>query len=995
MENNLNKDVVLPPTVEALMSRICREQNQPPLPNSTKQALAERGEEASLKILQTIQRSEIRTTFDRYVMYLIRESNGNGSPQKRSNLSPSNSSPFSSPAKPCRLMMSSPGGDHVNVASTSAPATPIKSSSAIVGREEGFSPQLVALGKLEFRKAFLILSYSGQNRLEEVITADEIQSYKNLAMDVFEEKVWDSLGQRYAPADRVKSLEWESGKTYEYHCHVNENGSYRFKGPYFERTRSHLQRVLGDDNVLDVKFEKDGKSLVGSDFVEFKRIAKEGILVGLRRYRFFVFKDGGKEAKKKDPSTSSVKCLFVRFESNASIDEGKEYVLSGKTVKEARSLFMHVHTLPSMAKYMARFSLILSKTMKLEVDLSNVLFDVLEDTPCTDNEGNFVFDKDGKYRIHTDGTGFISEDLALKCPKNVFKGSITNGANIEIQTIGALMGESPDMESTKSHRGVPPLLLQIRFFYNGYAIKGTLLVKKQLPPRTIHVRHSMVKVRPDSNPSNYPTINSLEVVTTSNQPKRTNLSRNLTMLLSHGGVPDDFFMDILKNALEESQRGFSNKRTALKVALNCGGMDELGVAKMILSGIPLDESFLQFRMSIMLNKDRKNLLEGKLPITESYYLMGTVDPSETLKSGEVSIILDNGQISGKVLVYRSPGVHFGDVHVLNARYVDKLNEFVGHAKYAIFLPCNGPRSLADEMAGGDFDGDMFFVSQNPQLLDYFKASEPWEEECSTPEGPSPQPNELSDEELESELFDSFLKARFQPSYAVSAAADNWYAIMDRFLTLKDPSEKALMKENLKSLINLYYEALDASKTGKKIVIPEELRVAVFPHYMERDNSFKSTSILGKIYDYVKSYQEEVSKTEVRKLPCFDIGVLEDECRGKWTALYEEYRKDMTGAQNFPSKEQRDAASNAVYDKYKKELYGALELEERQRPMDEIRKEAVAIYNICYDYAMKIDNVGRCGFAWKVAGSALMNLYASQLGESTISCAPSVLKELFS
>ncbi|KAK8476043.1 hypothetical protein V6N12_013837 [Hibiscus sabdariffa] len=263
-----------------------------------------------------------------------------------------------------------------------------------------------------------------------------------------------------------------------------------------------------------------------------------------------------------------------------------------------------------------------------------------------------------------------------------------NGANNEIRTIGALMGESPDMESTESHRGVPPLLLQVRFFYNGY--------------------------------------------------------------------------DILKNALEESQRGFSNKRTALKVALNRGGMDELGVAKMILSGIPLDESFLQYRMSIMLNEDRKNLLGGKLPITESYYLMGTVDPSKTLKSGEVSIILDNGQISGKVLVYHSPGVHFGDVHVLTARYVDGLNEYVGHAKYAIFFPCDGPRSLADEMAGGDFDGDMFFVSQNPQLLDYFKVSEPWEEECSTPEGPSPRPSELSDEELESVLFDSFLKARFQP-----------------------------------------------------------------------------------------------------------------------------------------------------------------------------------------------------------------------------------------
>ncbi|KAA3457828.1 putative RNA-dependent RNA polymerase 5 [Gossypium australe] len=1125
MANNSHEDLVLlPQAVEALISRICNEQGQPRLGYLTRQALAEVGEEASLRILEKIQRTEIRTTFDRFVMFMIKnESNGNGSPQKRSNSSQKNSSPFSSPAKTCRFMMNSQGGDNVNREEGFRPqsvATPLLTSLTNVGREEVFSPQLVALGELEFRKAFLILSYIGQNKLEEVITADHIRSLKNLGINEFEREIWDSLGQCYARADRVKLLEREE-KTNEYHCHVLENGTYRFKGPYFERTRSHLQRVLGDDNVLSVKFETEGKNPLDSGCMGFKKVAKEGILVGLRRYRFFVFKDGGKEAKKKDRSTSPVKCFFVRFESNAAIDDGKEYVLSGKTVQEARSVFMHVHTLPSMAKYMARFSLILSKTMKLEVDLSNLNFMVIEDIPCKDKDEKPVY-KDGKLCIHSDGTGYISEDLALKCPKDVFKGSIMNGANVEIGPIGALLGESPDTMQADSYRRVPPLLIQIRFFYKGHAVKGTLLVNKKLPPRTIQVRPSMVKVEPDLNLSNICTRNSLEVVTTSivvligylsntgfffyslsqhveagpkhllelsflffileimpcellmflaavlgdmifviscsNQPKRTSLSKTLIMLLSYGGVPDNFFMDLLKNALEESQVAFSNKRTALRVALNRGGLDELLAAKMILSGIPLDESYLQYRMSIMLNEDRKGLLSGKLPITDSYHLMGTVDPSGVLESDEVSIILDNGQTSGKVLVYRHPGVHFGDIHILTARYVKELDEYVGHAKYAIFFPSNGPRSLADEMAGGDFDGDMFFVSKNPQvdegyrflfflqLLDYFKVSEPWTENCTTPEGPSRRPSEFSDEELESELFESFLKTRFQPSYAMSMAADNWSAIMDRFLTVEDSnsSEKTLMKENLKKLIDLYYEALDASKTGKKVKVPEELRVAVFPHYMERENSYKSTSILGKIYDHVKAYQEEVSRKEVRKLPCFNVEVSE-ECRSKWTALYEQYRKDMTDVLSSGNKEKNDAAANALYDEYKKflvcvvsclgqfkfgtfgfaswsfrvlskvygvgpvveliippvlglndlVLYGGAELVERQRPTNQISEEALAIYNICYEYAIKKDDVGKCGFAWKVAGSALLNLHVLGLGEKTLSCAPSVLKELFS
>ena len=42
-----------------------------------------------------------------------------------------------------------------------------------------------------------------------------------------------------------------------------------------------------------------------------------------------------------------------------------------------------------------------------------------------------------------------------------------------------------------------------------------------------------------------------------------------------------------------------------------------------------------------------------------------------------------------------------------------LKDFVGNVKYAIFVPCKGPRSLADDISSDDLDGDMFFVSRNP------------------------------------------------------------------------------------------------------------------------------------------------------------------------------------------------------------------------------------------------------------------------------------------
>ena len=86
------------------------------------------------------------------------------------------------------------------------------------------------------------------------------------------------------------------------------------------------------------------------------------------------------------------------------------------------------------------------------------------------------------------------------------------------------------------------------------------------------------------------------------------------------------------------------------------------------------------------------------------------------------------------------------------------------------------------------------------------------------------------------------------------AADSWLTIMDKFLTVGDEKaeEKAEMKKKMLKLIDIYYDALDAPKNGAKVDLPDELKPDVFPHYMERDQKFKSTSILGKIYDFVNS-----------------------------------------------------------------------------------------------------------------------------------------------
>eukprot|EP01018_Ginkgo_biloba_P002641 Gb_35671 [translate_table: standard] len=324
---------------------------------------------------------------------------------------------------------------------------------------------LEALGKLDFPKVFFVLSYVAPYRLEDVLSIDDIHELQGLPMANVESK----LGQAVA---------------------MKSNSTFHFdrKGPFLEHTKTHLQRVLGDEHVLQVHFAEEpnieGKSKPSSEEQQrYHKLAKGGILVGLRRYQFFVFKDGGKEVKRQNSGSSSVRCYFVCTYSCAEADRNSPYILFNKPIHEARRLFMHVHTVASLPKYMARFSLILSKTIKFEGDISDVDVKRVKDIPCLDENQNEVHVNGGPL-IHTDGTGFISEDLALQCPRNTYKPKLLKNEHsertwdcLEMDDEYQVMEESI---GTVTNNQAYPLLLQCRLFYNGSAIKGTFLVNKQV-----------------------------------------------------------------------------------------------------------------------------------------------------------------------------------------------------------------------------------------------------------------------------------------------------------------------------------------------------------------------------------------------------------------------------------------------------------------------------------------------------------------------------------
>lgn len=56
------------------------------------------------------------------------------------------------------------------------------------------------------------------------------------------------------------------------------------------------------------------------------------------------------------------------------------------------------------------------------------------------------------------------------------------------------------------------------------------------------------------------------------------------------------------------------------------------------------------------------------------------------------------------------------------------------------------------------------------------------------------------------------------SSVIGTAADSWLSFMDRLLTLGDECdvEKETLKRKMLKLVNIYYDALDAPKSGMQV-----------------------------------------------------------------------------------------------------------------------------------------------------------------------------------
>uniref|UniRef100_A0ACD5Z573 Uncharacterized protein n=1 Tax=Avena sativa TaxID=4498 RepID=A0ACD5Z573_AVESA len=326
------------------------------------------------------------------------------------------------------------------------------------------------------------------------------------------------------------------------------------------------------------------------------------------------------------------------------------------------------------------------------------------------------------------------------------------------------------------------------------------------------------------------------------------LNRQLITLLSTLGVRDNIFELKQQEAVKQLNRMVTEPQAAIE-AIELMPMGEITniVKELLLCGYKPD---LEPYLSMLLQTFRASkLLELKMRsrifIPKGRAMMGCLDESGTLKYGQVFIQAshsanDRGieQVTGEVLVAKNPCLHPGDIRILQAVYYPVLNHMVD----CVVFPQKGPRPHPNECSGSDLDGDIYFVSWDPDLIPTRMVA---------PMDYTPALTEMLDHDVTiEEVHEYFTNYIVNESLGIIANAHVVFADKEELKAESTPCIK---------LAELFSIAVDYPKTGVPAQIPSELHVREYPDFMEKLDraTYESKGVIGRLYREIKKQNPHI------------------------------------------------------------------------------------------------------------------------------------------
>ncbi|WZZ29319.1 hypothetical protein YC2023_012720 [Brassica napus] len=447
--------------------------------------------------------------------------------------------------------------------------------------------------------------------------------------------------------------------------------------------------------------------------------------------------------------------------------------IDGVKAADIRSWMGDFGSIKNVAKYAAR----LGQSFGSSKETLTVEADDVELIPDVE-----IFSS-GKRYVFSDGIGKISSDFA------------------------ELVARKCDIE------GVSPSVFQIRYGgYKGVVAKDPNSSKKlslRSSMRKFHSDHTKLDVLAWTKEQPYFVLTDPMKILYLMPPREH--TKFLKDLVSCGIKPSEPFLSMMLHYIRESK--LVELRTKTRILIPKG-------------------------RSMMGCMDETNTLEYGQVFVRCSYSTNLSFTSESSPTQDPTLTLDSKpptepyNIIGDVVVAKSPCLHPGDVRVLKAIAVTDLN----HMTDCIVFPQKGHRPHPNECSGSDLDGDLYFVSWDPELI----PPNTYEPMDYTAEEPQALDHEVTIQEI----------TKHFTNYPLN---NNVGTISNLHKVFADKEgEKAGSKQCLE-LAKMFSAAVDFPKTGVEVKIPPHLYVKEYPDFMENQNklAYKSKTVIGKLFRELK------------------------------------------------------------------------------------------------------------------------------------------------
>ncbi|XP_001631543.2 uncharacterized protein LOC5511133 isoform X2 [Nematostella vectensis] len=431
--------------------------------------------------------------------------------------------------------------------------------------------------------------------------------------------------------------------------------------------------------------------------------------------------------------------------------------------------------------------------------------------------------------------------------------------------IGGISSQLARKVTIKIGKDFIPSAFQIRYA----GCKGVLAVDKSLGEKQLFCRPSMRKFQSSHR--------RLEVLQTS-RPQAVYLNHQVIMLLSNLGISDDVFMSLLEKTLDNLGGTLLDERLAMR-QLSSAVKRGISYRDLFDAGVHLtvEPFFRSLNAAVYRDRLMQLLMKARmqLPLESARLMMGVVDETGVLEYGQVFVqysaasndprsdkefeLSDKRVLKGPVVVTRNPCLHPGDVRRLVAIDTPKLRHLVD----CVVFPKTGQRPHPSEMAGGDLDGDLYFVcwykplipSQEISLYDPMDYKAPPKREDRT---------EITSADMTQYIVDYI-------RMDILGVIDNSHK------ALADKLKKGVQSEECLFLAEAHSYAVDAPKTGQWPDLNGLKLPKSYPDFMMKTDkpTYRSKKLLGKLYRSCRSFKklaEDSAPKEITK-PCLDPNLL--------------------------------------------------------------------------------------------------------------------------